>query len=169
MFRLQLAGVTAATLNNQTVKSKIVSTFATHFNVLPSQINITVIATPASSSTSSQRHLDTGSVTLLVTITNLNSEQASTVNGIIYSTAAVTTLQGYIASSSPALAGVKVSALSLTSTSKPTLHPTTKPIPTSALAPAPAPTKSSGASFKIQVVQGVILLVSCVASGLLNF
>ena len=43
-LKMTLNGLTAGTMNNQTVKDKVAASFAAYFKVWTSQINITVIA-----------------------------------------------------------------------------------------------------------------------------
>jgi len=117
VFSLQLSGVTVASLNNNTIKSKIISSIATVFKVAASQVNVTVVA---SGSRRLSRILNTESVNLQVTIANLTAQQATTVKEIINSPRTQTELQESIRKSSPALSAVTVVSLTAGYTKQPT-------------------------------------------------
>jgi len=133
VFSLQLSGVTVASLNNNTVRSKIISSIATVFNVAASQVNVAVVA---SGSRRSSRILNTESVNLQVTITDLTAQQATHVMEIISSPTAQSQLQESIRKSSPALSAVTV--VSLTG---PTLLSTKQPTSKTSLKSTRQPTK----------------------------
>jgi len=158
VFSFQLSGVTSASLNNQTVKTKIVSNFAAAFHVAASQVNVTVVTS------SSRRVLNTESVTLVVTITNLNAQQAATVNEVISSSTAATQLQTVLVNSSPALAAATVSSLKVIvagptflPTRKPTVIATAKPGQSNLLRSSASDHAGRNAIFFLQGVVAVVL------------
>jgi len=159
VFSLQLYGVTVASLNNNTIKSKIISSIATVFKVKESQVNVTVVASGYSRSS---RILNTESVIVKVTITDLTVLQATAIRGIIYSPLTESQLQTVIKNSSPALSAVTVSILAptLLSTKQPTSKTSSKPTsqPTTKLSIEVAKTDSSNGFFKLEneTIGGVV-------------
>jgi len=124
ILNITLNGVTAATMNNQTIKAKVASSFAAKFGVSISQISIMVVARSGS-----RRMLETASCSLIVTISNMSPAQATTVWNIVNSPTATAQLTQVLVQAGPAvLASVTVTSLQATSyASTQTPHPTTKP------------------------------------------